>query len=73
MLDVKELDLWNQPDEGDPLIWLRKHREEIARKYPTFEEQREYYSRFNSVDDALVRVREKIAEKKRKEREVVTK
>ena len=69
MLDVKEIDLWNQPDEGDPLIWLRKHREEIVKKYPTFEELQEYYKQFNSVEDALVRVRTKIAEKKQKELE----
>lgn len=68
MQDLKELDLWNQPDEGDPLIWLRKHREEIARKYPTFEEKCEYYSQFNSVEAALERVRAKIAEKNRAEK-----
>lgn len=73
MLDVNELDLWNQPDEGDPIVWLREHLEEIALMYPTFEEQREYYSRFNSVEDALARVREKIAEKKMKQRESAAK
>jgi len=35
MKDISELDLWNQPDEGDPLVWLRKHRDEMAKKYPT--------------------------------------
>lgn len=73
MKDIDELDLMNQPDEGDPLVWLRKHREEIALKYPTFEARREYYSQFNSVEAALARVRAKIAEKKRKESENVTK
>ena len=67
MLDIKDLDLWNQPDEGDPLIWLRKHREDVVKKYPTFEERNEYYAQFGSVEDALARVRAKIAEKKRKE------
>jgi len=38
MKDISELDLWNQPDEGDPLVWLRKHRDENARKYPTVKE-----------------------------------
>ena len=67
MSDINELDLWNQPDEGDPLIWLRKHREEVARKYPTFEEQNAYYKQFTSVDDALARVRAKIAAQKKQE------
>ena len=38
MKDISELDLWNQPDEGDPLVWLRKHRDELAKKYPTVKE-----------------------------------
>ena len=67
MIDIETLDLWNQPDEGDPLVWLRKHREEIDKKYPTFEERNKYYGQFNSVEDALARVREKIAEKRNQE------
>lgn len=66
MVDLEEIYARNLPDEGDPLIWLRKHREEITRKYPTFEEQSEYYKQFNSVEDALVRVRVKIAEEKKR-------
>ena len=73
MKDINELDLINQPDEDDPLVWLRKHREEIAEKYPTSEARREYYSQFHSVEAALARVREKIAEKKRKESEAEAK
>ena len=65
-MEIKEIGLQNLPDEGDPLIWLRKHREEIAKKYPTFEALCDYYSQFNSVEAALERVRAKIAEKKRK-------
>ena len=65
MLGVEQFDLWNLPDEGDPLVWLRKHREEVAEKYPTFKEQSEYYKQFGSVEDALARVKTKIAEKKR--------
>lgn len=64
-IKVEEIGLRNLPDEGDPLIWLRKHREELAQKYPTFEALCDYYKQFNSVEDALARVREKIAEKKR--------
>ena len=71
MLEVKEFDLWNLPNEGDPLVWLRKHREEIAQKYPTFEEQSEYYRQFISIEDALARVQAKIAEKRQKEAGIV--
>ena len=67
MSDINELDLWNQPDEGDPLIWLRKHREELSEKYPTVELLCEYYKQFTSVDDALARVRAKIAAQKKQE------
>jgi len=69
MIDIETLDLWNQPDEGDPLIWLRKHREEIDKKYPTFEARCEYYGQIGTAEDALARVRRKIAEKQRQERE----
>ena len=67
MLDVAQFDLWNLADEGDPLVWLRKHREEIAKKYPTFDEQSEYYKQFNSIEEALERVQKKIAEKNQQE------
>ena len=60
---IEELDLWNQPDEGDPLIWLRKHREELSEKYPTIEALDEYYSQFSSAEEALERMRAKNAEK----------
>ena len=65
MIDIEKLDLWDQPDEGDPLIWIRKHRDEIAKKYPTFEERREYYRQVGTVEDAKARIQERIAEKKR--------
>jgi hypothetical protein len=65
--DINELDLLNQPDEGDLLVWLRKHREELSEKYTTVEALCEYYKQFNSVEDALARVRAKIAEQKRQE------
>lgn len=67
VLSVEQFDLWNLADEGDPLVWLRKHREEIAQKYPTFHEQSEYYKQFGSIEEALERVQKKIAEKKRQE------
>jgi hypothetical protein len=63
MIDIKELDLWNQPDEGDPLVWLRKHRDELAQKYPTIEALSEYYRQVGTAEEALIRVRKKIAEK----------
>ena len=65
MIDIETLDLWNQPDEGDPLVWLRKNREELDRKKRnmSFEEQKEYYKQVGTVEDALKRVRKQIAEK----------
>jgi len=68
-LTLEEIDARNLPDEGDPLIWLRKHREEISEKYPTFEERFEYYKQVGTVEDALARVRAKIAEKARRDKE----
>jgi hypothetical protein len=65
--DIDKLDLWNQPDEGDPLVWLRKHREELSKKYPTVESLCEYYRQVGSVEDALARLEPKIAEKQRQE------
>lgn len=61
---IEEIGLRTLPDEGDPLVWLRRHREELSEKYPTVQELCEYYKQFNSVEDALARVREKIAAKK---------
>ena len=66
-ITLEEIDARNLPDEGDPLIWLRKHREELSEKYPTIESLFDYYEQVGSVEDALARVRAKIAEKKRKE------
>ena len=65
--NIDELDLLNQPDEGDPLVWLRKHREELSEKYPTVESLLNYYEQVGTVEDTLARVRAKIAEKKRQE------
>ena len=67
MLDINELDLWNQPDEGDPLVWLQEYREELSKKYPTVDELCEYYRHVPTVEEALAQVQAKIAEKKRKE------
>jgi len=65
MIDLEKNDLQNIPDEADPLVRLRRHREEIAQKYPTIDALCDYYKQFHSVEDALARVRAKIAEKKR--------
>lgn len=70
-IKIEEIDLRSIPDEGDPLVWLRRHREELSEKYPTIDELCEYYKQFNSVEDALAKVRAKIAENKRKKLEVV--
>ena len=61
MKDISELDLENQPDEGDPLDWLRKHRDENARKYPTVKELGEYLRKTPPLSE----IRRKIAEKHR--------
>jgi len=67
---LEEIDARNLPDEGDPLVWLRKYREEFSEKYPTFEERQEYYKQVGTVEDALARVRAKIAEEKRQKQDV---
>lgn len=61
-IDISDLDLMNQPDEGDPLVWLQKHREYILKKYPTTEERREYYRQFHSVEAARKIMEERAAE-----------
>ena len=66
MKDIEELDLWNQPDEGDPLVWLRKHRDEISKKYPTTKEYGEYLKTIPPVSEILRELDRKIAEKHRK-------
>ena len=66
MKDISELDLWNQPDEGDPLARLRKHRDEIARKYPTSEELRAYLKSIPSPSEMRRELELQIAEKHRK-------
>ena len=68
-MNFEELKLLDIPDKSDPLILLRRHREEIAQKYPTIDALCEYYRQFDSVEDALARVREKIADKNREEHE----
>jgi hypothetical protein len=65
MIDIEKLDLWNQPDEGDPLVWLREYRDGFAKEYPTAKAASEYYRQVGTVAEALAEVREKIAEQKR--------
>lgn len=69
MFDLAAIDAKNLPDEGDPLIWLRKHKEEISEKYPTVEALSTYLKQFNSVANALVCVRAKIAEQRNSDSE----
>ena len=66
-ITLEEIDARNLPDEGEPLVWIRKHREEISEKYPTIEERYAYYKQFTSVEDTLARVRAKIATQKKQE------
>lgn len=66
MKNLNELDLWNQPDEGDPLVWLRKHRDENARKYPTAHDLGTYLKTLPPVSVILTELKQKIDEKHRK-------
>lgn len=66
-IDISDLDLMNQPDEGDPLVWLQKHREYILKKYPTIEERREYYHQFHSIEAAERMIEERAAARERGE------
>ena len=63
MKDLSELDLENQPDEGDPLIWLRKYRDAMAKKYPTIEELGEYLRKTPPLSEIRQELKRKIAEK----------
>jgi len=66
MRNINELDILNQPDEGDPLVWLREHRNANAKKYPTVEALSDYLRQFHSVEDSLADIRRRIIEKERK-------
>lgn len=66
MKEIHESDLWNQPDEGDPLVWLRQHRDENAIKYPTTESLSDYLRTVPSVPEMLAIIEKKIAEKRQK-------
>ena len=65
MKDLSELDLWNQPDEGDPLIRLRKYRDEMAKKYPTAKELGEYLKTVPPLSEILRELELQIEEKHR--------
>ena len=65
--NIDELDLLNQADEGDPLIWLRKHREELAERYPTVESLLEYYRSVPPIEEISARLKREIADKDRNE------
>ena len=65
MKDLSELDLENQPDEGDPLDWLRKYRDEMALKYPTVKELGEYLKTLPPLEERLRELDRKIEEKHR--------
>ena len=63
---INEIDLQYFSDENDPLVSLRQHRREISDRFKTVGELTTYLRQFDSVDDALSRVRAKIVENKRK-------
>ena len=66
MKDLSELDLENQPDEGDPLDRLRKYRDEMAKKYPTAKELGEYLKTIPPASEILRELKLQVAEKHRK-------
>ena len=66
MRELSELDLLNQPDEGDPLVWLRKHRDANACKYPSAHDLGAYLKTLPSISEMLAELEQKIAEKHRK-------
>ncbi|MGL6225977.1 MAG: hypothetical protein ACRC10_05035 [Thermoguttaceae bacterium] len=59
--DINTLDLWNQPDEGDPLVWLRRHRDELAQKYPTIEQLSDYYRTVPSWEEIKAKLQRDLA------------
>jgi hypothetical protein len=61
--NIDELDLLNQPDEGDPLVWLRKHREMLSEKYPTVDALLEYYKSVPPIEEISARLKKEIAKK----------
>ena len=67
--NIDTLDLLNQPDEGDPLVWLRKHRETLAEKYPTVDALLEYYKSVPPIEEVSASLKKEIAAKKQGEPE----
>ena len=65
--NIDTLDLLNQPDEGDPLVWLREHRETLSEKYPTVDALLEYYKSVPPIEEISIQLKKEIAERKRKE------
>ena len=65
MKDLSELDLWNQPNEGDPLVWLQKHRNENSRKFPSAHDLGEYLKTLPPVSEILAELEQMIDEKHR--------
>jgi len=63
MKDLSELDLWDQPDEGDPLVWLRKHRDENAMKYPSAYDLEAYLKTLPPACEMLMELEQKIDKK----------
>ena len=57
----------DQPDEGDPLVWLHKHCEAISEKYPTVEARSEYYRSIPPAEKIRARLKREIAEQKASE------
>lgn len=67
MIDIEEINKQHLMNEDDPLIPLWRHRREISDRFQTVGELTSYLQQFDSIEDALKRVRAKIAEKERQE------
>jgi hypothetical protein len=66
MIGITDFDLPNVTEEDDPLVSLRQHRREISDRFKTVGELTAYLKQFDSVEDALMQIRCKIAENERK-------
>lgn len=63
MIDIEEIGLQSFTDEDDPLVALYRHRREISERFETVEDLTTYLKQFNSVEDALEKVRAKMSGK----------
>lgn len=61
--DINTLDLWNQPDEGDPLHWLDKLRSQMHEQYSNPEFRRQQYFQTTSPESLNEYIKKRMEEK----------